>query len=66
MGKPFGEASSLPAGRQGELLDKQCYVSFNELEFTKSGILPMCKTYTMTAFRNLEERFAHARNATLE
>jgi hypothetical protein len=32
----------------------------NELKFTKREILPRSQKHQMTAFRSLEERFAHA------
>ena len=51
-----GEASSLPAGRQGEPLEKQHSVTFNELEFTKGEILPRPQKHQITAFRSLEGR----------
>ena len=56
MSELFEKASSLPAGRQGEPLRKQHYVTWNELEFTKSDIPHYLKKYRMTAFRSLEEQ----------
>jgi hypothetical protein len=37
----------------------------NELEFTKSEILPIAYKNQMTAFRSLEGRFAHGRDYQL-